>query len=65
MSEQGDDASMDARITTGAAEIATLLAGGGVPSCGNGVLDLGEDCEFGDLNEASCATQGLFGDGLA
>ncbi|MHC4995583.1 MAG: Lcl C-terminal domain-containing protein [Planctomycetota bacterium] len=60
-----DEIAMDARITTDAAEIATLLAGGTVSLCGNGVIDVGEDCDFGDLNGETCATQGLFGDGLA
>jgi hypothetical protein len=62
---EGDQASMDARITTDAAEIATLLAGGSVTACGDGTVDAGEDCDFGDLNGETCATQGLFGDDLA
>jgi hypothetical protein len=62
---EGDQASIDARITTDAAEIATLLAGGAVSVCGNSVVEAGEDCDFGDLNGETCATQGLFGDGLA
>ena len=46
---EGDVASMDSRITTDAAEIATLLAGGTVANCGDGTVDAGEDCDFGDL----------------
>jgi hypothetical protein len=60
-----DKVSMDARITTDAAEIATLLAGGAVTECGDGTVDAGEDCDFGDLNGETCATQGQFGEGLA
>jgi hypothetical protein len=114
---EGDQASIDARITTDAAEIAMLLAGGAVASCGDdlaegvescdgidlggadclslgfasgtlactagcgfdvsgcagpppntcgdGVVDVGEDCDQANLNGETCATQGLFGDGLA
>jgi hypothetical protein len=62
---EGDQGSMDARITVDAAEIATLLAGGTVVACGNGTIDAGEACDFGDLGGETCATQGLFGDALA
>jgi hypothetical protein len=62
---ESDQVSMDARITTDAAEIATLLAGGSVSACGDGTVDVGEDCDFGDLDAETCATQGLFGEGLA
>ena len=115
---EGDQASMDARITTDAAEVATLLAGGTLPncgdgsaegvescdgtdlggadclslgfasgtlsctagcgfdvsgcvgnpppdSCGDGVVDVGEDCDQTNLNGETCATQGQFGGGLA
>jgi hypothetical protein len=63
---EGDQVSMDIRITTDATEIATLLAGGSPPaSCGNATVDAGEDCDLGDLNGETCVTQGLFGDGLA
>jgi hypothetical protein len=33
--------------------------------CGNGVVDTGEDCDFGNLNGETCTTQGVFGEGLA
>jgi len=56
--------------------VATNIAGGvdifgvvgnlvGASGCGNGVIDAGEDCDFGVLNGETCATQLLFGDGLA
>jgi hypothetical protein len=61
---EGDQVSMDARITTDSAEIATLLAGGTPSACGDGTIDAGEDCDVGDLNGETCATQGQFGDGL-
>ncbi|MEO2136967.1 MAG: DUF1566 domain-containing protein [bacterium] len=66
---EGDQSSMDSRITLDTAEIATLLAGGNAPTCsvdcGNGIVDAGEDCDFGDLNGDTCAGQGQFGSGLA
>ncbi len=36
-----------------------------LPTCGDGVVEGDEDCDFGDLDGETCATQGLFGDGLA
>jgi hypothetical protein len=53
---EADKASINARITTDAAEIATLLAGGVVlPSgCGNGVLETGESCDGADLGGQDC-----------
>jgi hypothetical protein len=57
---EGDQVNMDARITTDAAEIATLLAGGSLPaSCGNGTVEAGEDCDFGDLGGGTCASEGF------
>jgi hypothetical protein len=56
----GDQVSMDTRITTDAAEIATLLAGGTIspaPFCGDGVIDAGEECDFGDLDGEDCTSQ--------
>ncbi len=35
------------------------------PGCGNGVIDAGEDCDFGDLGGQVCEDQGQFGIGLA
>jgi hypothetical protein len=54
---EGDQVSMDLRITTDAAEIATLLAGGTIEVCGDGVIDAGEECDFGDLNGEDCTSQ--------
>ncbi|MFT5154720.1 MAG: hypothetical protein ACI841_004728 [Planctomycetota bacterium] len=54
---ESDQVSMDFRITTDAAEIATLLAGGVVllPSgCGNGVLETAESCDGADLGGQDC-----------
>ncbi len=62
---EGDGTSMETRITTDTAEIAALLSGGTVTECGNGVVETGEECDFGDLNGETCTTQGMFGDGLA
>jgi hypothetical protein len=33
--------------------------------CGNGVIDMGEDCDFGDLGGRSCRSEGFFGGTLA
>ncbi len=53
----GDVGAMNARITTDAAEIATLLAGGTIEVCGDGVIDPGEECDFGDLDGEDCTSQ--------
>jgi hypothetical protein len=55
---EGDQASMDARITTDAAEIATLLAGGAVASCGDGAVNGNEQCDTADLAGATCTSLG-------
>lgn len=61
---RGDESSMNARVTGDAAEIATLLAGGTVSECGNGLVEAGEDCDFGDLNGGSCIDEGFGGGGV-
>jgi hypothetical protein len=53
----GDEASIDARITTQTGAIATLLSGGTPVECGNGVIDGSDQCEGADLGGATC--QGL------
>jgi hypothetical protein len=61
-----DDASMEIGASLYTGEVATLLSGGSLSaSCGNGTVDAGEDCDFGNLDGGTCTTQGLFGDGLA
>jgi len=49
------------------AAVSILLGGGTLPiaACGDGTLDLGEDCEVGDLDGETCATQGFFNGALA
>lgn len=47
-----------------AARVAADLAGDGL-NCGNGAIDGGEDCDLGDLNGATCASEGFFGGTLA
>jgi hypothetical protein len=50
---------MDARITTDAAEVATLLAGGTVSACGDGTVGGDESCDGADLAGADCTTLGF------
>lgn len=42
--------------------IALLLAGGVLPTtaCGDGTVELGEDCDAGNVNGETCSTQGFF-----
>jgi hypothetical protein len=54
---ESDQVSMDLRITTDAAEIATLLAGGTIEVCGDGVIDAGEDCDLGAPGTSDCDTE--------
>ncbi len=56
-----DGADIGMRLGAALEELATLLGGGTVSTCGDGVLETGEECEFGDLGGATCATVGLFG----
>jgi hypothetical protein len=55
---ESDQVSMDARITADAAEIATLLAGGAVASCGDGAVNGDEQCDTADLAGATCTSLG-------
>ena len=43
-------------------QVALILGGGTLPTaqCGDGIVDLGEACDVGDLDGETCATQGFF-----
>ena len=66
---EGDQAALQSFITEHADGVATALAGGSLPSCpvacGNGSIDVGEDCEQANLDGETCTTQGFAGGGLA
>lgn len=57
----GDLAPIQGRVTTDANELTQAIGGNTVAGCGNAVLEPGEDCDFGDLNGETCATQGFAG----
>ncbi len=62
----GDVDSMDARITTDAAEIATLLAGGTLAECGDGSINVAwEQCDGADLGGETCTGLRFVGGTLA
>jgi len=67
----GDQSAMQAFIGLHSDAVVTALAGGSLPeyasgmACGNGAIDAGEDCDFGTLNGASCASDGFVGGSLA
>jgi hypothetical protein len=60
-----DGAEIGGKMGADLDETTTLLGGGAVSTCGNGVLEAGEECEFGDLGGATCEGEGFFGVGLA
>jgi hypothetical protein len=62
---EDDQLSMDARITTDAAEIATLLAGGSVAECGDDLAEGNESCDGTDLGGETCASLGFLSGPLA
>lgn len=63
---EGDEASIDAHLTLDAAEVATLLAGGTLPTCGDDSVNVaGEQCDGVDLDGYSCVSLGHFGGSLA
>ncbi len=47
------------------AEVALLLAGGDLPSCGDGNLDAGEACDSANLAGETCTSQGFDSGSLA
>jgi hypothetical protein len=62
-----DQATIQAFISQCTDDVATALGGGTLPdlSCGNGVIDAGEDCDQSNLNLQTCMTQGFAGGLLA
>jgi len=62
---EGDLIDMDARITTDAAEVATLLAGGSLPVCGDDFAEGNESCDGTDLSGADCLSLGFASGTLA
>ena len=62
-----DEAVIQMFIAQYAGSVAAELAGGTLTAtaCGNGVVDPGEDCDFGTLNGQTCATKGFAGGILA
>lgn len=62
----GDTAAAQSFITDHAEAVAAALAGAGFQTCGNGVIEGAEDCEWGTLGGADCnsATSGALPFGL-
>ena len=61
---EGDEAAIQARMTGDANDIVTLLGGGTLESCGDGVKNGTEDCDDPDLGGATCAVVHLVGEGI-
>ncbi len=66
----GDVTAMQAFITRCTDDVTDAVAGAPLPecsseTCGNGVIDAGEDCDLGTLNGATCASEGFAGGVLA
>ena len=54
----GDAATIQTRVTGDTDELGVLLSGGTLPPvCGNGTIDIGEECDFGNLNGETCDSQ--------
>jgi hypothetical protein len=62
---EGDEVAIGARITAHSDAIATLLSGGELAECGNGIVDGDDQCEGVDLNGQSCSSLGFAGGTLA
>jgi len=64
---EGDVAEIRGISDDYATTVALLLAGGSLPTsaCGDGTVDLGEQCDVGNLDGETCATQGFFNGTLA
>jgi len=55
----GDEATVQAFLSQGTNALGVTLAGGMLPMCGNGVVDLGEQCDQSNLNGQTCASLGF------
>jgi hypothetical protein len=58
---EGDVTDIRDRTEVFESEIAILLAGGDIPTCGDGNVDPGEGCDTANLDGETCASQGFFG----
>lgn len=55
----GDVATIQARVTGDANDVASCLSGACPPSCGDGIADGAESCDGSDLDGETCATLGF------
>jgi hypothetical protein len=55
----GDEVSIQQRIVGDSQDLATLLSGAYVTVCGNGVIEVGESCDFNNLNGMTCQSLGF------
>lgn len=64
---EADVADIRDRTDDYSSQVAILLAGGSLPptTCGDGSVGLGEDCDIGNLDGETCATQGFYNGTLA
>jgi len=56
-----DEPAINTRITLHAADVATLLAGGALPICGDANVDVGEQCDGANLAGTNCPALGFTG----
>jgi hypothetical protein len=55
----GDAAAIQAFLSQGTTALGVALAGAMLPTCGNGVIDPGEQCDQSNLNGQTCASLGF------
>lgn len=54
----GDVVTIQDQVTAATDDLGVLLSGGVLPPvCGNGTIEAGEDCDFGDLDGETCDSQ--------
>jgi hypothetical protein len=54
----GDVADIQSQVTGDTDDLGVLLSGGTLPPvCGNGTIEAGEECDFGDLDGETCDSQ--------
>ena len=56
---EGDEPTINARVTNDADDIATLLAGGSLPTCGDALAEGAESCDGADLGGEDCVSLGF------
>jgi hypothetical protein len=61
---EGDESDIRSFVASHTDDVALLLSGGEVASCGNGIVDAGEECDWGNQDGETCESLGYSSNGV-